>query len=437
MQKIDLDKIKKVYFIGIEGAGTSALAQIYKKSGCEILGSDNGDHFYGNVLKKNKIKVFQNYSKRNIPNNVDLVVYSTCIKKDNPEIVEAKKRKLKIWPYPKALAYLFNQKFGIAVCGTHGKTTITAMAGFLFKKARLDPTVLVGSLIKQFKSNTLLGKSKYFIIEADEYQNKLKCYNPKIVILNNIDYDHPDFFKNLKEYKQAFKNFVSKLEKDCLVIANFDDANVRSAVKNIKARVISFNKKDIGKFSLKIFGEYNEMNSLPVIALGKFLKIKTNIIRSALKEFNGAKRRMEKKGKFKNILIYDDYAHHPAAIKASLKALRKKQKNANLCCIFHPHSFSRTKTFLKDFAKSFKDADKIIVLDIYGSAREKSGKVHSKDLVKKINRFSNQDKALYIPTIKKCVDFFQKKNNRNNIDIIITMGAGDVWQVGEKLINKK
>ncbi|NCF75172.1 MAG: hypothetical protein GWO87_01650 [Xanthomonadaceae bacterium] len=437
MQKIDLNKIKKVYFIEIEGAGTSALAQIYKKLGCEVFGSDNGDHFYRNILQKRKIKTFSCFNKKNIPQNTDLVIYSTCIKKDNPEIVEAKKRKLKIWSYPKALSYLFNQKFGIAVCGTHGKTTITAMAGFLFKKAKLKPTVLVGAYIKQFSGNALIGQSKYFIIEADEYQNKLKYYNPKIVILNNIDYDHPDFFKNLKEYKLAFRNFVSKLGKDCLVIANFDDVNVRSVVKNIKAKVISFNKKDIGEFDLKIFGEHNKMNSLPVIALGKFLKIKTEIIRSALREFSGAKRRMEKKGKFKNILIYDDYAHHPVEIKASLKALRKKYKNEKICCVFHPHSFSRTKAFLKDFAKSFEDVNKIIVLDIYGSAREKSGKIHSKDLVREINKFSNQNKVLYIPTIKKCVQFFQNKNNQKNIDIIITMGAGDVWQVGEKLINKK
>lgn len=447
-------KYKKIYFIGIEGAGTSALAQIYKKLGCEVSGSDRGDHFYGEVLKKTKIEVHKNFSKKNLPKIVDLVIYSTAFKDDNPEIKEAKKRGLKLLPYPLALADMFNKKFGIAVCGTHGKTTVTAMSGLLLQKAKLDPTVLVGSLVKNFKGNALIGKSKYFVLEADEYQDKLKYYQPKIVILNNIDFDHPDFFPTIKEYKNVFRKFVKKLNKNCVVIANFDDENVKIAVNGIKARVIGFgkncgeiiyktlndnneknrfnvffNKKRLGIFELKVLGEYNILNFLPIIALFQIFKINLKVVKKVLADFTGAERRLQKKGRFKNFIIYDDFAHHPTEIKAAIKAVKQNFQDRKIWVIFHPHSFSRTKALLDDFSHSFIMADKVIILDIYGSARENTGNIHSQDLVEKINKNSN--KALYIPTIPKAINFLKK--NLSGKGVLITMGAGDVWRVAEEL----
>ncbi|MCK4745248.1 UDP-N-acetylmuramate--L-alanine ligase [Candidatus Parcubacteria bacterium] len=452
-------KSKKIYFIGIEGAGTSALAQMYKKLGCEVSGSDINDHFYGEVLKKAKIKVYKNFNKKNLPKAIDLVVYGTSFKDDNIEIKEAKKRGLKILSYPMALADLFNQKFGIAVCGTHGKTTVTAMSGLLLQKAKFSPTVLVGSLIKNFRGNALIGKSEYFVLEADEYQNKLQYYKPKIIILNNIDFDHPDFFPTIKEYKSAFRKFVEKLGKDCIVIANFGDENVKAAVNGIKAKVIGFgkdsgyiiykvissnsgknrfsvfiDKKRLGVFELKVLGEHNILNSLPVIALSQIFKIDLKIVKKTLTDFAGAQRRMEKNGRFKNFVVYDDYAHHPAEIKVTLKAVKQNFKDRKIWVVFHPHSFSRTKALLGDFAKSFNGADRVVVLDIYGSARENSGAVHSLDLVEKINKnFPNQ--ALHIPTIQKAVNFL--KTNLSGKGVLITMGAGDVWRVAEKLTKTK
>jgi UDP-N-acetylmuramate--alanine ligase len=457
---------KKIYFIGIEGGGTSALAQIYQKLGYEVLGSDNGDHFFGSVLAKAGIKVFPDFKAENLPNNIDFVVHSTAFKDDNPEMQEVKKRqgefrrkrgwpgpKLKTLSYPEALANLFNEKFGIAVTGTHGKTSITAMAGELLESAKLKPTALVGSEVINWKCNTIIDDSKYFVLEADEYQNKLQHYSPKIVILNNIDFDHPDFFPTIKEYKQAFKNFVKKLDENAIVIANFDDKQVREVVSGIKAKVISFGKnnadfsvqlsddntkdfskfyvfykqENLGEFKLKVLGEHNIMNSLSVIALGHALGIKTDIIKKSLEEFSGTKRRLEYKGKYKGAIIYDDFAHHPTEVTASLKALRKRYPKNNIYCIFHPHSYTRTEALLNDFAESLKLADKVIVLDIYGSARENKGNVHSKDLVKLLG-----DKGLYIPTIEKCVDYLKPILKEN--DLAITMGAGDVWRVGEELL---
>jgi UDP-N-acetylmuramate--alanine ligase len=454
MSKINLDKIKKIYFIGIEGAGTSPLAQIFHNLGFEVLGSDDGDGFYRDVLEKNHIKVFPNFNKENLPADIDLIIHSTAFKEDNPEILEAKNRDITILPYPEALALVFNKKLGIAVTGTHGKTTITAMASSLMQDAGLEPMAIVGSKVTNWKGNALIGKGEHFVLEADEYQNKLRHYKPKIVILNNIDYDHPDFYPSFKEYKQAFKDFVEKLDENSLVIANFDDEDVRDVIKGIKAKIIRFGKNNadystqladdnspdnkfyvfekevnLGEFKIGIIGDHNILNSLAVIALGRHLNIPIEILKKSLEQFSGTQRRAEKKGLYKGSLIYDDYAHHPIEVRASLKAFKKAYPNKNIYCIFHPHSFTRTKALLNDFAESLKIADKIIVLDIYGSARENKGNVHSKDLVKLLG-----DKGHYISTLEECAEYL--KSILKEGDLAITMGAGDVWKVGEKLLNK-
>ncbi len=459
--KIDLNKIKKIYFIGIEGAGTSALAQIFKSLGKEVEGSDDGDHFYGPLLKRKKIRVFPNFKKENLSSDIDLVVYSTAFKKDNPELKEAYRRGLKILSYPQALALVFNQKTGIAICGTHGKTTTTALAADLLKNADFAPLALVGSEVVSWKGNVLLGEGEYFVLEADEYQNKLKYYNPYIVIVNNIDYDHPDFYKTKKEYQEAFVRFLEKLPSWALVIANNDDKNVRKAIKKVKAKVVTFGKnradfsfqkaenkagreftkfyafyknKNLGDFKLKLWGDHNIYNALAVIALGFFLNIKITFIKKTLENFSGTKRRLQLIGRWKGAYLIDDYAHHPTEIKASLKALREVFPDYYFYCFFHPHSFSRTKKLLNGFAQSFSLADKVIVLDIYGSAREKKGNIHSKNLVEAINKKEKEKKSLYIASISEAV-FYLKKNIKNKKRfVIITMGAGDVWKINKKLV---
>ncbi len=458
MSKIDLLKIKTSYFIGIKGAGMTALAQMFRRMGIKVGGSDVDEKFFTDkVLRKEKIKVYHYFNEKNIPEKVDLIVYSTAYGENNPEFKKAKKSKLPMLSYAECLGLLMDNKTGIAVCGTHGKTTITSMAGLLLAEAKFDPSVIVGSYLKEFGGNARVGKSDYLVIEADEYQNKLKYYKPKIVILNNIDFDHPDFYPTIREYKQAFEDFVCKLDKDAIIIANFDDKNVRDAVRCAKAKVISFGKSDadyfiqlsnkavkgkfsvfhknknLGEYKLKVLGEFNILNSLSVIVLGDYLGIDNKIIKKSLAKFTGAERRLEKKGKFNGALIIDDYAHHPKEILATLKALKDKYPKKYLYCIFHPHSYSRTESLFEAFAGSFREADKVIVLDIYGSAREKCGLVHSRDLVKKINENFNKDKALYISTISECVKFLAPKIKKG--DIVLTMGAGDVWKLGKKLLS--
>jgi len=457
-------KKQRIYIIGIEGAGTSSLAVIYKKSGCIVCGSDNGDHFYGDILKNNGIKVFDNYNAKNLPKDIDKVVFTTSIKKDNPEFIEAQKRNLPMLSYPEALAELFNQKLGIAVCGTHGKTTTTAILATVFKELGLKPTALVGSKVKNWNSNSLVGEGDYFIIEADEYQNKLKNYNPWAAVLTSVDYDHPDFYPDFQSYKQAFIDFVKKIPRHGFLIYCNDDSDVVEIAKEANCQKISygfsegsicrvdnfefkinnfqinnsvgqsfdiyFKEKKMGNFRIALAGKHNVLNSAAVIALCEKLNLNNLRVADALKTFAGTSRRFEYIGENKGTILLDDYAHHPEEVKATLKTARNIFPQKNIITVFHPHSFSRTEALLSDFAQSFDSTDQVIVLDIYGSARENSGNVSSQDLVRSINKY-NPGKAQYIPTIKEAVEFLKEKMTKD--DLIISMGAGDVWHVTYEL----
>ncbi len=450
-------KDKSVYFIGIEGAGTSGLAQICQFLGYQVSGSDIGDHFYRPFLEKKGIKVYSGFSEKNLPASPDLVVYSTAFSpKKNKEIQAAKKQGFKVLPYPQALGYFFNQKKGIAVCGSHGKTTTSAWIAFLLQKAKKEPLALIGGKVVDFGgNNVLLGKGDFFVLEADEYQNKLQYYQPKIVVLNNIDYDHPDFYPDFASYVRAFADFCYKLGPKDYLIVNKDDKEAWKIAQKAKAKVISFgsNKKadfyfleqkggkieiffqgkSQGIFSLKLFGKHNFLNALAVMAIAKALSLPFSAQKAALEEFRGIQRRLEFKGKIgQESLLYDDYAHHPREIAASLNALRKKYPSQPLWCVFHPHSYSRTEALLKDFAQELLAADKVIILDIYGSVREKSGKVSSCDLVNEINR--KQEKALYCASQKEAKEFIRHYLPKRAI--LVTMGAGDVWQLADSLIEK-
>lgn len=460
-------KKQKIYIISIEGAGTSALAVIYKKLGYDVAGSDNGDHFYGDILKKNDIKVFDKYDAKNISKNVDKVIYSTCVNEDNPEFKEALDREIPMMSYPQALAEIFNEKMGIAVCGTHGKTTTTAMLATVFKELGLKPSALVGSKVKNWEGNSLAGAGDYFIIEADEYQNKLKNYNPWSVILTSIDYDHPDFYKTFDDYKQAFIDFVKRIPKHGFLVYCNDDSDVIAVAQNAHCQKISYGfsegsmfkidnfdfqinnfqinnsvgqsfevfykDESLGKFKIALPGKHNVLNATAVIAMCHKFNLNNLRLADALKTFRGTVRRFEYIGEEKGAILIDDYAHHPEEIKTTLKTARNIFPQKNIITIFHPHSFSRTEALLSEFSQSFDNTNEVIVLDIYGSARETSGNVSSQDLVNLINRY-NPKKAQYIATIPEVINFLKDKIGPN--EIVISMGAGDVWQVTHGLKNK-
>jgi UDP-N-acetylmuramate--alanine ligase len=487
---MELNKIKKIYMIGIKGVGMTSCAQYLKARGVEVVGSDIAEKFMTDrVLRKNKIKVIERFDKKNIPKDADLIIYSSAYNADNnEEVEEALKRKVRVLTYAQALGEIFSQKYGIAVAGSHGKTTTTAWLGFVMSQAGLNPSVLVGASVPQFGGAALISNSDYLVIEADEYQNKFTNLHPKAVVLNNIDYDHPDFFKTEEEYKNVFIELIKKIPKKGFLVANFDDPVVRRIARvNCQGKVITYaineaadyvaysikqqggrqffkvklginselgsgsaelssGEQELGDFSIGLIGKHNISNALAVIAVCIELGVELVDIRKHLSKFTGAARRMQVMGEFKGATIIDDYAHHPTEIKTTLAGARdlfKDQRQGyrnsgagrKIIVVFHPHTFTRTKALLNDFAKSFNDADEVIILDIYGSAREKQGGVSSKDLVDRIRKQkaeSIKQKVRHIPTLKECEKYL--RNNVERGDVVILMGAGDVFRIGERLV---
>ncbi len=469
------------------------LAQFLAKQGNEVSGSDTAEKFMTDeVLKSARIKVIENFDAKNIPAKTDLIIYSTAYnEKNNAEVAVALRGPKKVMAYAEALSSVFNEKFGIAVVGSHGKTTTSAWLGYVFEKAGMRPSVMTGARVPQFNGNSLTGSSHYLIAELDEYQNKLKYFNPQAVLLNNIEYDHPDFFSSPDDYEQVFIDFIKKIPKKGILIANYDDPKIRKLARvNCRGKVVTYaidesadfvaysikhqngrqyfkvkmapdseeelelSDIELGDFSIGLLGTHNISNALAVIAASVEFEIELWKIRQYLAEFEGTARRMQLMGKFRGVPIIDDYAHHPTEVKATLSALRGAYPGKRLIAVFHPHTYTRTKSLLNDFARSFTDADVAIVLDIYGSAREKHGGVHSKDLVDLIRGQENNEakkqkskKALLRPSSggqakKQKVEYIGtltevEKYLRANIssdDIVILMGAGDVFRIGENLV---
>ena len=476
---MNLKNIKKVHIIGIEGAGTSALALMFNSYGIKVSGSDEGDHFYFDTLKNKGIKIFHGFKANNISKDVDLIIYSTAFKPEtNVELEAALRGKTKVINYPKALSMLFENKYGIAVAGTHGKTTTTAWLAYVLDKSGYAPSAIVGSKVLQFNNSSLVGKSEYFIVETDEYQNKLKYYFPKAAILNNIEYDHPDFFQTEEEYKEVFIEFIKKIPKKGFLIANFDDPVIqKTANVNCRGRVITYaideaadyvaydiktenvrqyfkvhltpgpspsqgdgrvkmETNELGGFAIQLTGRHNISNALAVIATAIELDVPLNELRAHLENFQGTARRMQVMGKYRGAILIDDYAHHPTEVKATLAAATEKYTRKNIIAVFQPHTFTRTRALLKDFATSFNQADELIVLDIYSSAREEQGGVHSEDLLKQIRRQTTDNRRQnikYIPTVAEVADYLKREIGSN--DVVVFMGAGDVYLVGNKLLD--
>jgi len=438
---MNLSKIKKAYFIGLKGVGMTALAQVLQSRGMEVLGSDTDEKFFTDeVLEKLGIKVIEGFDEKNIPIDVDLVVVSAAYLGQgvkNSEVEQVKKQGLPLLTYPQILGMLFQEKYGIAVAGTHGKSTITAMLGLVLEKAGLDPTVIVGTKVLQWQSNARVGRSQYLVAEADEYRNNFLYYSPQVLVLTSLEYDHPDFFKDFQEYKETFIRLIRKIPSDGFIVANREDEQVRKVVKQAKCRVIEYTAEQSG-IKLKIPGQHNLLNASAALTTAHQLGVKAQTIEKALADFQGTSRRFEIKGEKKGILLIDDYAHHPTEIQATLKAAKEFYSQKKIWAIFQPHTFSRTKALLKDFGAAFGQADEVIILDIYGSAREKSGQVHAQDLVREIKKYFRSkatkgfQKVIYIPTIEKAAEYLKKQAKAGQV--ILTMGAGDVWKLSTALL---
>ena len=448
----------KIHFIGIGGIGISALAKYYLYHGHTISGSDLS---YPIVFSKEEFKhiiFYLGHKSKNLKSDVDLVIYTSAIKRDNPELVKAKKLGIPTLSYPKALGRLTKDYFTIAISGMHGKSTTTAMVSSIFIKANLDPTVIIGSKVKGFggnnePSNFRLGKSKILIIEADEYRAGFLNHYPDIILITNIEEEHLDYYKNLNNIIKTFKKFIQRLnfEKDLgelnkfrkYLVLNKDDKNILKIIergkrflKGIKIKFYSIKNKP-EDFKLQVPGSHNVSNALGALTVGKIFNISKNISLKALYEFKGIWRRMEYKAEVNGAKIFDDYGHHPTEIKATLEAGRELVKNGRLFIVFQPHQYHRTLTLFDKFLYAFDNADFVILTEIYSVAgREKESikrKMNSKILKEELSK--RRSNVYYIKDFDEIINFL--RNNLRENDICIIMGAGDIWKLTDKLIKSK
>ncbi|MCH7828507.1 UDP-N-acetylmuramate--L-alanine ligase [Patescibacteria group bacterium] len=448
---------KRIHFIGIGGIGVSALAKYYLKKGWQVLGSDLTASEITIQMKNLGAKVHIGKPKASlITTKIEKVIFSPAVPRNHPERMAARKKKIQELSYPKALGELTKKHYTIAVSGTHGKSTTTAMLGLLLTKAGLDPTVIVGTRLKEFgNSNCRVGKSKYLVIEADEHFASFLNYRPQIIILTSLEADHLDFYKTLENLIKTFKKYVRLLPKDGIVVANRDDKNVQKVLKGFKKEIIWYSKKHKGakkvKSALWIPGEHNVSNALSVLKVARLLNVPDKKSLEALSQFKGSWRRFElfSLKKPKPYTLVSDYGHHPTEIKVTIEATREKWPKKNIWLVYQPHQYQRTFYLFKDFVRvlSRLPIQKLLLMDIYDVAgrEEKAirGKVSSQKLIEKIqmmpkrmmpkrdlgfpkSRLGAPKEVLYIPTADQVKAYL--KRNLTGGEVVVVMGAGDIYQ---------
>lgn len=459
MANIDnIKKYKTIHMIGIGGVSMSGIAEILCNWGFTVTGSDAHSSEITDKLIKNGIHVIIGHDIESL-RNADAVIYTAAISKDDPEMLEAKRLNIPLIERSNFLGELtkaFQNTIGIS--GTHGKTTTTSMVSVCFLNANFDPNIQVGGILKQIDGNYKIGNSEYFIIEACEYVESFLKFSPKAEIVLNIDNDHLDYFKNFDNIKNAFIKYVKLLPKDGILVLNADDKNclslkeyapssyitygIENLDSNFVAKNITFTNDGFPEFDvyknnesythikLSVAGRHNILNALACISLCDYYGISTEVIKKSLLEFTGVHRRLEYKGSYNNISVYDDYAHHPTEIKATCDALSNKKFNKSWV-IFQPHTYSRTKNLLNEFAESLSNFDNIIITDIYAARETNTYGVSSKDIANRLNS-SRKASCEYIQDFKDIVKYIKEHAEPN--DIILTLGAGNVTDIGPMIL---
>lgn len=437
--KLDLSTIKHVHFIGIGGIGISAIARMMMSDGRKVSGQDTQDSELIKELKNLGADITIGQSYESIPNDADLIVYTIAIEIHDKDLFSKLKgiESTPVLSYPEMLHVVTDGKYTIAISGTHGKTTTTGMITHILRDAGKDPTVVIGSLLVGEKSNFVAGHSEYFVVEACEYHRSFLNINPKVLVITNIDEDHLDYYKDINDIKSAFRELAMKVPRDGFIVCNPDDENIKDVVEGVYAKVINYHDFFNRDINLKIPGLHNKKDAATAFAVASILAISYTQANTSLEAFPGTWRRFEYKGNLVNgVRVYDDYAHHPTEIVATLLGFRElypKEDGWKITVVFQPHLFSRTKLLLDDFAKSFGDADGVVVLPIYHAREEDDGTISSDILAKEINKNNGNAQAFTdFESAEKYLDIWISK--MNNKDIIVTMGAGEAWKVGDKLL---
>jgi UDP-N-acetylmuramate--alanine ligase len=449
--------MKHIHLVGIGGVGMSAIATLLIKEGFTVSGSDVKENQIIRGLKQAGANVFIGHDKKNVVQTVDTLVYSSAIRQDNPELVEAANRRLDIFRRAQMLYRLMQGKKTITVTGAHGKTTTASLIAFILYQAGLKPTAAIGGLIRNFAINAWLGEGDYFVAEADESDGSFLNYRPKFSVITNIDKEHLDYYGNFKELLNAFSKFMERLEDSGLLIVNSSDNNLLKLAKKSGKRFITFGfdrRADIRAEDIKILatgsefncflkgeklgsvicpllGEHNILNCLAAIMLALELNIDFKIIKEAIRGFQGTKRRQEIKLDKPNLLVFDDYAHHPTEIMATLKAIKDSSvspQRKKIIAVFQPHRYSRTKLLLREFSRAFAAVDHLIIMDIYAASEEPIKGIDAQLLYRKIKKIKKN--GVYYLSRPEIVQHIL--NNLSGNDVVVFLGAGDITKLSDE-----
>lgn len=459
MYQIQFDKPVHVHFIGIGGISMSGLAEILLSRKFPVSGSDSHESALTDQLAAQGAVVHYPQMAENITDDIDVVVYTAAIHPDNPEFRAAQEKNLPMLTRAQLLGEIMrNYKEAINVSGTHGKTTTTSMITEILLEAHKDPTVSVGGMLKDIGGNIRVGGQETFVVEACEYTNSFLSFFPTIEVILNVEADHLDFFKDIDDIRHSFKLFAEKLPEDGLLVINKDIKHSEYFTQALKCRVVTFGHekdadytanfisydkfahpsytlfykgKELAQVELGVTGEHNIYNSLAAVAVARSLDIPMETILRGLKRFTGTDRRFQKKGSVNGFTIIDDYAHHPQEIAATIEAA-KKYPHRKLWIVFQPHTYSRTAALLDDFAGALSQADEIVLADIYAAREKNTIGISSDDLRK--HMLEQNTNVYYIPKFEDIEDFLLQHVEEG--DVLITMGAGDIYKVGDDLLKQ-
>jgi UDP-N-acetylmuramate--alanine ligase len=433
MQTVDWSTIKKVHVIGVGGIGLSALARLLKNEGKIVTGCDRSPTIVTDAFVQEGWEVEGKHDVAHITPDTNLVIYSDAVHQGTEGYKErerAKELNIPELSYFEALGQLANQYKVVAVAGAHGKTTTTAMMIDVLEAGGLDPTGIVGSLRATTKSNFRAGKGEYFVVEADEYMRHFLNFTPRILVITNVDADHLDYYKDLADIQSAFRALAEKIGPDGYVVCNPNDPAVAPILTGLTCQVVDYKKFFDPNLPLKVLS-LHRINAAAVLAVAEILKIDPGIAKKALADFAGTWRRFEYKGTTaRGAIVYDDYGHHPTEVATTLKSVRQQFPDKNIIVAFHPHLYSRTKALMNEFATAFADADEVVLAPIFAAREAPDPTVSSDILAKKIMETGKDAHA--VASLQEVADFI--KNGTGEGDLVLTMGAGDIYKAGEEAL---
>jgi UDP-N-acetylmuramate--alanine ligase len=450
-------KIKHIHFVGIGGIGMSGIAEVLLNLGYKVSGSDLRESDTTERLRALGGEIMIGHRPANV-GSPHVVVISSAVKSDNVEVAAAREKQVPVIPRAEMLAELMRLKYGVAIAGAHGKTTTTSMVATVLAAGGIDPTVVIGGKLNSLGSNAKLGQGEFLVAEADESDGSFLRLSPTVAVVTNIDAEHLDHYRDIDEIKEAFLAFINKVPFYGVAILCLDEKHIQSLIPRVHKRYLTYGMSsqadyhaldatllplgsrfrvanhsgDLGWFELSVPGLHNVSNSLAAIAVARELEVDIEVIRKALKEFSGVHRRFEVKGEARGVLVVDDYGHHPTEVRATLAAA-KASSGRRTVCVFQPHRYTRTKHLLEEFFTAFNEADRVIIMDIYAAGEQPIPGITGRAVYEGIKRYGHKD-AVYLSGRDEVVGHLLSSLREG--DLLLTLGAGDVWKVGEAVLER-